>query len=173
MMTIFRHAPIMLLAMAMPALAQPVFEDLGMLDARVAETLDAAIGAAGGAIAPIDRRLRLAACPAPATIAAPVAGAITIRCQALGWRIRVAVGGPTRATESSGGPPRAAAEPIVRRGETVDLVISARGFSVSGSGVAEQSGAAGDRIRVRLANGNRVASGQVRADGRVAITGFN
>lgn len=173
MMTIFRHAPIMLMAMAMPALAQPAFEDLAALDARVAETLDAPIGAVGGAIAPIDRRLRLAACPVPATIAAPMAGAVTVRCLALGWRIRVAVGGPTRVTESSGGSPRAAVEPIVRRGETVDLVISARSFSVSGSGIAEQSGAAGDRIRVRLASGNRVATGQVRLDGRVAISGFN
>ncbi len=173
MMTIIRRAPVALLAMASPALAQAGFEDLASLDARVAEVLDAAIGVVGGATTPIDRRLRLAACPAPATIAPPVSGAVTIRCPALGWRIRVAVGGPTRVTESGGAATRAAAEPLVRRGETVDLVISARGFSVSGSGIAEQSGAVGDRIRIRLASGNRVASGQIRSDGRVAISGFN
>ncbi len=180
-MTRFRHALLLAACCATPALAQASFEDLAALDARIATALGAGVGEAGGAVAPIDRRLRLASCPQPATISAPAAGAVTVRCTPLGWRIRVAVGAGPRAASSAVEVPQL----LVRRGEAVDLVVRACGFTVSGSGIAEQSGMAGDRIRIRLVdrpvdrsgsrsgNGSRIATGQILADGRVAIGGFN
>ena len=72
------------------------------------------------------------------------------------------------------------AEPVIRRGDQVQLVALTRSFSVSTFGVAEQDGAPGDRIRVRREVGDRRGEtgtsriiGEVLPDGRVALPGFN
>ena len=41
------------------------------------------------------------------------------------------------------------AEPVVRRGDQIELVAIANGFTVSTLAMADQDGAPGDRIRVR------------------------
>lgn len=169
MMPIFRHLLLLSAAVATPAVAQS-FEDLDALEVRVAAALGAGVGEPGGAIRPIDRRLRLAACPQPVTVDAPVLGAVAVRCEALGWRIRVPVVG-------AGSPAAAAAaarpEPIIRRGDQVEIVAMTSSFTVSTNGVAEQDGAPGDRIRVRTERRSSPVIGQVTADGRVALPGFN
>lgn len=169
MATIFRRALLLGAAVAAPAFGQG-FENLEMLDSRVAAALGANIGDPGGPVAPLDRRLRLAACPEPAEIGEPALGAVTVRCAPLGWRIRVPLsgGGATVA--------RAAAtrvEPVIRRGDQVEVVALASNFSVTTTGVAEQDGAPGDRIRVRADRRSPPFIGQVTADGRVALPGFN
>ncbi len=168
MATIFRHALLLGAAVAAPAVGQG-FENLDMLDSRIAAALGANVGEPGGPVAPLDRRLRLAACPEPAAIDEPAMGALTVRCAPLGWRIRVPLtGGATvsRATATR-------AEPMIRRGDQVEVVALASNFSVSTTGVAEQDGAPGDRIRVRADRRSAPFIGQVTSDGRVALPGFS
>jgi flagella basal body P-ring formation protein FlgA len=176
MATIFRRFALLLalLIAPLPALAQG-FENLEMLDNRVAAALGANIGEPGGATTPIDRRLRLQACPQPVEIGEPVAGAVAVRCVPLGWRIRVSIVASESRQAAANSPMQAQVrpEPVVRRGDQIELVAIAQGFTVSTLATAEQDGAPGDRIRVRTDSRSAPMIGQVLPDGRVALPGFN
>jgi len=168
MTTFFRRLTLAAAALAAPAQAQ-TFENLDLLEGRVVDSLAAGIGEPGGPARPLDRRLRLAPCPEPAVIDAPAMGAVAIRCEPLGWRIRVPL--IAGAVASAAAPVRA--EPIIRRGDQVEVVAMTSSFTVSTVGTAEQDGAPGDRIRVRTERRSSPFVGQVLADGRVALPGFN
>ena len=177
MVPIFRRValPLAVLAVPLPALAQG-FENLEMLDNRVAAALGANIGEPGAATTPIDRRLRLQACPQPVEVSEPVAGALAVRCAPLGWRIRVSLvasAGTRQMAAATSAQPQARPEPVIRRGDQVELVAIAQGFTVSTLATADQDGAPGDRIRVRTERRNAPVIGQVLEDGRVALPGFN
>ena len=148
MTTFFRRLTLAAAALAAPAQAQ-TFENLDLLEGRVVDSLAAGIGEPGGPARPLDRRLRLAPCPEPAVIDAPAMGAVA----------------------SAAAPVRA--EPIIRRGDQVEVVAMTSSFTVSTVGTAEQDGAPGDRIRVRTDRRSAPFVGQVLADGRVALPGFN
>jgi flagella basal body P-ring formation protein FlgA len=171
MVPIFRRALLLCAAMATPAFAQN-FENLELLDSRVAAALGANIGEPGGPVSQLDRRLRLTACPEPVTIDEPAMGAVAVRCNTLGWRIRVPLVGGSGATVT-----RTAVtsrpQPVIRRGDQIQIVALASGFSVSTVGIAEQDGAPGDRIRVRTERRSAPFIGQVTDDGRVSLPGFN
>jgi flagella basal body P-ring formation protein FlgA len=142
---------------------------------RLIAALGAGIGETGGPTRPIDRRLKLAPCPAPATFEPPVLGAATIRCEPLGWRIRVPLlrAQPLAITQPQGQQAQAAKpEPIIRKGDQVELTASSGGFTVSTVAVAQQDGAPGDRIRVRSEGKKGVVIGLVSEDGRVTLPGF-
>jgi flagellar basal body P-ring formation protein FlgA len=166
--TYFRQlAPLALIA-ASAAQAQG-FEDLGALEQQVTAMLGAGIGEPGGPARPIDRRLKLTPCPKPAIVDPPALGAVAVRCQELGWRIRVPL------TAAPAGLQQAAAvkaEPIIRRGDQIELVADAGAFSVSTVAVAEQDGAVGDHIRVRPASKPGTVIGIVTEDGRIVLPGF-
>lgn len=168
MPSMFRHLPLAFgLCAAAPAFGQ-AFENLELLESRVSAALGAAVGEPGGPARPIDRRLRLMPCPTPAEIDPPALGAVAVRCETRGWRIRV----PLMAGGGAGiGQVRA--EPIVRRGDQVQIVALAASFSVSTLGIAEQDGAPGERIRVRTERRATPFIGEVLPDGRVALPGFN
>jgi len=165
--TSFRRFVPALLLIGAAAHAQG-FEDLAALDRKVAAALGADFGQPGGPARPIDKRLKLAACPQPATVEPPAMGAVIVRCESLGWRIRVAL------TRSAGGHSQAEekAEPIIRKGDQVQLTASSGSFSVSTLAIAEQDGAPGDRIRVRAETRKAAVIGMVMPDGRVALPGF-
>lgn len=177
MAPIFRHLILAAAITATPALAQS-FEDLDQLETQVVASLGAGIGEVGGPANPIDRRLRLRPCPEPVTVEAPAMGAVAVRCQSLAWRIRVPLTAGSVAARSTAAMQRV--EPVVRRGDQVQLVALTRSFTVSTFGVAEQDGAPGDRIRVRRdvegqrgSNNTTRIIGEVLPDGRVALPGFN
>lgn len=149
------------------------FQDLAALDRQVAIALGADTGQPGGAVAPIDRRLKLAACPAAPAIEPGLSGSVTVRCVALGWRVRVNTGGGTvAAVAMSPGFARVRAEPVVRRGDPVAMTVENESFSITLEGVAEQDGAPGDRIRVRTDDKGGPRMAQVVDAGRVTIPGF-
>jgi len=164
--TFRRFAPVLLL-IGTAAHAQG-FEDVGLLELRLTAALGAGVGEAGGPTRPIDRRLKLAACPKPASFGPSQLGAATIMCEPLGWRIRI----PLMPTLSRVEAAAAKAEPIIRKGDQVELSASSSGFSVSTMAVAEQDGAPGDRIRVRSETKKAVIIGVVTEDGRVSLPGF-
>ena len=173
MTTIFRRLILTAGLCAAPTFAQQ-FENLDLLDERIAAVLGAPMGETGGAATRLDRRLRLAACPQPAQIGDPIAGAVTVQCQSIGWRIRVPLAGGGSVHASAAPAVQAArAEPVVRRGDQVELIAAGRAFSVSTLAVAEQDGAPGDRIRVRTERRAAPVFGLVRSDGRVTLPGFN
>ena len=108
------------------------------------------------------------------TIDPPALGAVALRCVPLNWRIRV----PLARLANASGPAAmvAKAEPVVRRGDPVDLVAEQSGFSVSVAATAQEDGAPGSRIRVR-ADGDGKPQGQVIfaeviEAGRVKLPGF-
>lgn len=161
---------------ATPAGAQS-FQSIDAIEQQVVAALGAPIGQPGGPARPIDRRLKLTACPAPIIVEPIALGAVTVRCQQIGWRLRVPVmqsGGEQAAGAISTPAMRSArAEPIIRRGDPVSLVVTTGSFTVSRQAVAEQDGAPGDRIRVRTEPRKPPITGQVLPDGRVAMSGFN
>jgi flagellar basal body P-ring formation protein FlgA len=126
---------------AAPALAQTT--DLGAIDLAVAGFTGAQIGQPGGAVQPVDRRMRLRTCAVPlglgwygarrqtVEVTCPVPG---------GWRIYV----PLRGEAST-----ALAQPMIERGDTVTIIVSSEGFAVSQPGEAMEPGAFGAWIKVR------------------------
>ncbi|MBV9840472.1 MAG: flagellar basal body P-ring formation protein FlgA [Sphingomonadaceae bacterium] len=160
-------------AMASPATAMPgQFEDIGTLEARVVAALDAEIGAPGGPVAPIDRRLKLAPCPSPATIDPPALGAVAVRCQQLGWRIRVPLRLAGQQTAAMAAQP-VAGPPLVRRGDPVELIAQGDGLTVSTQAVAQEDGSAGAHIRVKTDAKSPIIVGEVMEMGKVRIISLN
>lgn len=182
----------------LPALAQAQgnqaqgnqkFENLDRIDSLVAMTVGANLGEPGGPAAPVDRRLRLAACPTTPSVEGPIFGAAMVKCEALGWRIRVplmtgsaaAASGPLPRTASAYGAanryvrpaPAAAKEAVVRKGDPVQLMAGNSVFSVSRMMVADEDGAMGETIRVREDKKSAPIFAQVVEMGVVRIPGFN
>lgn len=145
------------------------FEDLNGLEALVVARLGAPVGQPGGPAAPIDRRLRLAACPDTPSIAAPAMGAVAVRCDAIGWRIRVPISGGGRTAAA----PVQSREMLVRKGDPVQLVAGNANFTVSTMVMAEQDGARGDMIRVRADRKSEPVVARVVENGVVKAPGFN
>ncbi|WP_426386663.1 flagella basal body P-ring formation protein FlgA [Sphingobium sp. R-21] len=178
------HLPkILLLALSVsasnPALAQQKFENLDRIDSLVAMTVGANLGEPGGPMAPVDRRLRLAACPTTPSVDGPLFGAAIVKCDALGWRIRVPLvaGG----TAAASGPvaryaPAMRAMPkdaVVRKGDPVQLMAGNAAFSVSRMMMADEDGAVGETIRVREDRKSPPILAQVVEMGIVRVPGFN
>ena len=125
------------IAVGTAAPAAPAYQDLDALDARVA-----AMSGPGSAV-PIDKRIKLASCPEDPEISAPAAGAVAVRCPALGWRLKVALTSATRAAA-------VAAPALIHRGDAIELVAHGDGYSVSFVGTALDDGPAGAAIRVKI-----------------------
>ena len=170
-----------LIAIAAAAMASPVaaqsFQDLAALDSEVAARLGAKIGEPGGATAPIDRRLRLQNCPGQVEIDVPTSRYATVRCEAIGWRIRVPLsamaGGSFTATSDApaalASAPQPDAQPMVLRGTQVQVVVERPGFSVSSQATAMGQGALGEEIRVRLSDSRTLRTARVTGPSRAVL----
>ncbi|MEM7690064.1 MAG: flagella basal body P-ring formation protein FlgA [Pseudomonadota bacterium] len=130
------------------------------IDRAVAAFTGAAIGETGGARAPADRRLRLAACAAPLTTSwhGTTRAAVKVEClQTHGssgpWRIFVATrAASTNSAYSAGARGRslpAPRAPVIKRGDPITVSVRGRGFTVQQPGEAMENGAIGDWISVR------------------------
>ncbi|MET0238631.1 MAG: flagella basal body P-ring formation protein FlgA [Sphingobium sp.] len=148
------------------------FENLDRLDRLVAATVGANVGEPGGPRAPIDRRLRLAACPQTPTIEGPVFGAAIVKCDKLGWRIRVPLSGDAAVAGAPAAGRAGSRTVIIKKGDPVQLVAGNANFSVSRTMVAEEDGAPGDMIRVRQDRTSPTVSGRVEPDGIIRIPGI-
>jgi flagella basal body P-ring formation protein FlgA len=148
------------------------FQDLGELDVAVAASMGAEIGQPGGARAPIDRRLKLKSCPTAATVSGPVMGAAVVRCDPVGWAIRVPLllgaspSGSTTNTQS------ATAEPAVNRGQAVRLTVEGAGFTLSRTMIADANGKVGDMVSVRENRSAKPILAKVTGVGEVTVPGF-
>lgn len=129
--------------------------DLSALDARVARFTGMPVGQPGGALMPLDRRLRLRACAGEPALAWHGAGRRTVLVQCPdpgGWRLFVPIAG-----NGVGGADLPEA-PVINRGDAVTIAVSGAGFAVSQPGEAMEAGAPGAWIRVRPAG--QAAPGQ-------------
>lgn len=157
--------PLAALLYITPAQAQQ-FEDLDALDSQVAAVLQG-----GSATAqPIDRRLKLARCPEPIAVDSSAKDSVALRCNAIGWRIRV----PLTMARSEAKVVSAEAplmpetdEILVRRGETVEIIIKGDDFEVVSSGVAVEDGRKGKQVRVKSSTGSTAHGATVVAQGVV------
>ena len=116
------------------------FTDLAAIDREVASFTGKSIGQSGGAQAPVDRRLRLAACQSPLMYSWHNArhDTVAVACPDPGsWHLYV----PVRSID-----PGVVA---VARGESVSIAVVGEDFSIEQPGEAMDSGAIGDWIRVR------------------------
>ena len=139
----------MSLSLALVIAAATPFADLDAVDREVAQFTGSEIGQPGGAIAAVDRRLRLNPCVSPLSLSwrTQQQQSVVVQCpDAGGWRLYVPVKREA---------PQAAALPAVNRGDAVTIAVSGDGFSVSQPGEALESGAVGSWIRVRVVDGTR------------------
>jgi flagellar basal body P-ring formation protein FlgA len=165
-----RALPLLAL-LAAPAAAAAPFQNLDALEARLVNALGAGVGEPGGPAAPIDRRLKLAPCPGSVQIDPPVMGAVALRCPAANGRIRVPIARLGGTQSAAAGMPMKA-DPVVRRGDPVDLVAETDGFSVSVQGIAQEDGAPGSRIRIKADGQKSPVFAEVIDAGRVRLPGF-
>lgn len=139
------------LALSLAILAAPCaafaasYADLAVIDRQVMAFTGAPQGQPGGAVLPVDRRLRLTACASQLLVGwhTQRRESVLVQCpDAGGWRVFV----PVMAVQGA-----AAAAPAVMRGEGVTVAVQGEGFTVSQPGEAMEPGAVGAWIRVRMA----------------------
>ena len=131
-------------ALALVFAAAAPFADLDSIDREVAQFTGVAIGQAGGARTPVDRRLRLQPCRTPLALGWHGAGrdTVVVQCPDAGaWKLFV----PVTSGAASGG----AALPAISRGDAVTIAIKGDGFTVSQPGEAMEAGPVGAWIKVR------------------------
>ena len=167
--------PASMLALAAPALAAG-FVDHAALDRAAEQFAGAAIGAEGGPAAPVDRRLRLAHCPSDPALSwrSDRHDAIVIRCTETGWRIFVPVRAAAAAPAAAQAIRTIAArpEPVIRRGDTVNLSAESATFTVSSYGVAMGNAAPGDRLSVRIEGVKAPVQAIAIEAGRASLPGW-
>lgn len=146
------------------------FSDLAAIDAELAAFTGAPVGTPGGARHPVDRRLRLAACPQALDLAwhGRRADMIRVECNAgSSWRIFV----PINAGGDTAGAPTAPQVPVavVERGQIISIAIEGRGFSIAQQGEALEDGAIGAWIRVRPEGNREALRARIVNPGRAVI----
>jgi flagella basal body P-ring formation protein FlgA len=157
--------------------ALPPAQDLGQLERMVVASVGADIGMPGGPMAPIDRRMRLAACPGAIQIDPPSASSVTVRCTTSGWRVRVPLMRDGMATNpgtaaTAGGYIAASADAAVRKGDPVQLVAQGSAFSISIDATAMEDAAIGRRVRVATTSKGSTLFAEVIDVGQVRLIGF-
>ena len=162
-----------MLSLFLLAAATPAATDLALLDRAAEIFAGARLGDPGGPIAPIDRRLRLAACASSPefTWRSDARDAIVIRCpEANGWRIFVSV----KALPSSPAVQAIAvkAEPVIRRGDPVTLEAAQGSFSVSADGIAMSDAAPGGRLQVKMDGAKAPVQAIAVGTGRATLPGW-
>jgi flagella basal body P-ring formation protein FlgA len=147
-------APLLASSASVQAQAQAI-QDLSEIDVLVAATMGAGIGEPGGARAPVDRRLKLKACPVALEVTGPDLGAAAVRCPALGWRIRVPLDLAAEREQAVAARPgqgrTAAGQGVegIKRGEPILLTVDRPMFSLSRVMIADKDGRVGEVIPVR------------------------
>lgn len=150
------HNPL-LAALAAAVMTPGSYQDLDLLDARVASMLGG-----GRTAVPIDKRIKLAACPDEPEISPAQGGALAVRCAALGWRIRVSLAGASN--------PGVPAQILIHKGDSIELVADGAGYSASFAATALDDGQEGGVIRVKIPTSISPISATVSRPGVASIS---
>jgi len=146
--------------------------DLSIIDRAVADFTGAEIGQSGGARLPVDRRLRLSNCQSPLDLKwyGRDQGSVQVSCPTAGWRIYVAVDGGASRVGPVGRIENAASEPIIKRGESVSILVRGKGFTLTRQGSAVEDGAIGQWIKIKaVGDKSKTLRAIVLRPGRVGI----
>jgi flagellar basal body P-ring formation protein FlgA len=153
------HAMKVIFLSVLIAASPPAFEAPEQLDAKIAEF----IGHTNMRAAPIDRRLRLAACEQPAAIEWNDSQSLAVRCTAPAWRLRVPL-------NDIAAPAAEDTRPLIRRGESVEARYEADDFDITATLIAMEDGRKGDVIRVKNPATGRASVGTVTGKGIVLLS---
>jgi flagella basal body P-ring formation protein FlgA len=155
------------IAAPIAAQGQAAVEDWQAIDALTA-TVASALGRTA---VPIDRRIRLARCPEPATVTAIDANTLAVRCAPLGWRLRVAMTGGAAGSSPAAAPfaRPAPGAPVVRRGDNVRVSIDTPSYSISYAAIAVEDGRVGETIALRGSDRKSTLSATVTGPGAARI----
>jgi len=178
--------PLLFLALlaAAPAEAQ-VFQSTQTIDTYVAQFTGKGLGQEGGARAPVDTRLKLAACAAPQlSWRTDAKDAVLVRCMAPEWRIFVPVLAPPPAARPAAAPaaavervqrpaPPVKQAPVIRRGDAVTLEAGSAGFSITREGVAMNDAGPGERVMIKVDTAKPPIQGVAVEAGRARLPGSN
>ena len=146
--------------------AQQATEDWQTIDALTATVANAL----GRTATPIDRRIKLARCPEQASIAVIDAHTLAVRCDALGWRLRVPMTGPAGAAPAAANYARpAASAPVIRRGDNVRVTIDTQSYSISYAAIAAEDGRVGETIALKGEDNKSKLSATVTGPGRAVL----
>lgn len=146
-------------AAALPTPALAAMADLAAIDRQVAQFTGAPQGTIGGAVLPVDRRLRLAACNSPLSLGWHTSRkeSVVVQCPDAGaWRLFV----PVAPAQQVSAEPQA---PAVTPNEAVTVSVVGEGFAVSQPGIAMDKGAVGAWVRVRMVSGGQPRGDAMRA----------
>lgn len=181
------HMKLPVLALGMAALATPAaaqnFQSTQLLDTVVSQFTGHNIGQMGGAITPVDTRLKLASCTAPQLEWHTDAHeAVVVRCMAPTWKIYVPVLAPPRPkpVAAASAPatvvpvpaaPVAKPEMVIKRGDTVTLEVGGAGFSITREGIATSDAPVGGRVMVRVEDKKPPIQAIVIEAGRAKLPG--
>lgn len=170
---------IAILLTAAAASASPAaFQSTDMLDRLVEQFAGAPIGMEGGARAPVDKRLKLAACDAPQLSWRSAAeDAVVIRCQGpQQWRVFVPVNALPKpvAPAVTAMPVPAVAKPVtvIKRGDPVLIEAGAPGFSITREGLAVADAAVGARVMIKVDDKRPPVAAIALEPGRARLPGF-
>ena len=171
-----------MIAILLPALAASAspggFQSTETLDRLVEQFAGAPIGVTGGARAPVDKRLKLAACDAPQLSWRSAAeDAVVIRCQGpQQWRVFVPVialprpAAPAVAAMKTPAAVKPAA--VIKRGDPVVIEAGAPGFSITRDGTAMADAVAGGRVLVKVDDKRPPVAAIAVEPGRARLPGF-
>ena len=164
-----KQSPLLIAAyMLQPAANAQKFENLDVLDQRIAIATDSIIGSPGGAVSPLDRRLSMPACASQVDITRIDHSSLALYCAGPTWRIRVPLVANAIA-ETLPLEPQNLNKPIVRRGDIVEARYEADDFDLSLMMVALENGTEGETIRVKNVETGRQTSAVVTRLGEVSI----
>lgn len=151
---------------AVPAHAQQANEDWQTIDVLTAMVANAM----GRNATPVDRRIKLARCPEQASVTPLDAHTLAVRCNSLGWRLRVPMTGPAEAAPAAAGFSRpSASTPVIRRGDNVRVTIETESFSISYAAIANEDGRIGETIALRGNDAKSTLSAVVTGAGRARM----
>jgi flagellar basal body P-ring formation protein FlgA len=165
----------MILPLALIA-AAPAFQSTAALDALVGQFTGKPVGETGGARAPVDPRLKLAACPAPQLDwRSPAHDAVIVRCLAPAWRIFVPVAAAPqpRPVAAIPAPAVVRAAPVIRRGDPITVEAGSPGFSITRDGIAASDAAAGARLLVKVDDRKPPIQAVAIEPGRARLPGWD
>lgn len=156
--------------------AQTGFQDTQAIDRGVAAFTGKPMGAEGGARAPVDTRLKLAACPMVAMAwRADNHDSVVVTCTGPDWRLYVPVIVPPTPVQAPVAAPVAVAEKpqiVIKRGDPVTIEAGTNGFSISRDGVAMSDAARGGRLLVNVDDPKKPVQAIAVSAGRATLPGY-
>lgn len=167
-----------LLTVIAASAAPGAFQSTDTLDRLVEQFAGAPIGDMGGARAPVDKRLKLAACDAlQLSWRSAAEDAVVIRCQGpQQWRVFVPVNALPKAAPTSVAAVRPVvpvkAEAVIKRGDPVLIEAGSAGFSITREGLAMADAPAGGRVLVKVDDKRAPVAAIAVEPGRARLPGF-